>query len=80
MTVYQFLETFLEGFPNSTERRRKWKFYFGEFRPFNALVMLKITFNKHPLIKTSMTYVYIKTEVKKNDTTTMTTAINEACI
>ena len=32
------------------------------------------------LIKISMIYLYIKPKVKKNDTTAMTTAINEACI
>ena len=32
------------------------------------------------LIKVSMIYLYIKPEVKKNDTTAMTTTINEACI
>ena len=39
-----------QSFPNSAVRRGQWKFYFGEFRSFNALVMSKITFGKHPLI------------------------------
>ena len=33
--------------------------------PSNAFAMLKVTFRKHWLIKISMTYVHIKTEVKK---------------
>ena len=37
--------------------------------------MLKTTFSKYQLIKISMTCVYIKLELKKNDTTE---AINEA--
>ena len=42
--------------------------------------MLKTTVSKHRLIKISITCVYIKPEVKKNYTTGMTTALNEACI
>ena len=52
----------------------------GEILPFSAFVMLKTTFSKHWLIKTNMTFAYIKSEVKKNDTTEMTTSTNEACI
>ena len=51
-----------------------------EFGPFNAIVMLKTTFSKHRLIKINMTYMYMKLEVKKNDSTAMSTAINQACI
>ena len=40
--------------------------------------MVKKTFSKHRLIKISMTYLYIKPEVKK-DSTAMNTATNEAC-
>ena len=36
--------------------------------------MLKTTFSKHLITKTSMIHVYIKPEVKKNDTTAMATA------
>ena len=46
----------------------------GEIWPFNAFVMLKTTFSKHWLIKISITCAYIKLEVKRNDTTAMTTA------
>ena len=42
--------------------------------------MLNTTFSKHQLIKISMTGVYIKPEVRKKDTTAMTTATNKACI
>ena len=42
--------------------------------------MLKTTLSKCQLIKISMTYVYRKPEVKKNDTTAMTTITNEAYI
>ena len=52
----------------------------GDILPFNAFVMLKTTFSKHWLIKINMTFAYIKSEVKKNDTTEMTTSTNEACI
>ena len=45
-----------------------------------AFVMLKRTFSKYWLIKVSMTCMYIKPEVKKNDTTEITTATNEPCI
>ena len=39
--------------------------------------MLKTAFSKHPLIKISMAYAYIKPEVKKNNTAPITTAKNE---
>ena len=42
--------------------------------------MLKATSSKHRLIKTSMVCVCIKPLVKKNDTTAMTIATNEAFI
>ena len=45
-----------------------------------AFVLLKTTFNKHCLIKISTTCAYLNPEVKKNDTTAMTTATNEDCI
>ena len=70
----------LGRFHCSIERwRRDWEFYLEEFWPFNAFVMLQIRFSNHWLIKSSMIYLYIKPEVKKNDTTAMTTIINEAC-
>ena len=40
----------------------------------------KENYCKHWLIKISVTCVYIKPEVKKNDTKAITAAINEACI
>ena len=40
---------------------------------------MQIRFSNHRLVKISMAYLYIKPEVKKYDTTAMTTAINEAC-
>ena len=70
-----------QGFQNSIERWRKgWEFCLEEFWPFIAFVMLQIRFTNHWLIRISMIYMYIKLEVKKNDTAVMTTAINEACI
>ena len=42
--------------------------------------MLKTTFSKHRLIKISKACVYIKSEIKKNHTTAMTTTRNEVCI
>ena len=42
--------------------------------------MLQIRISNPRLIKISMIYLYIKPEVKKNDTTAMNIAINEACI
>ena len=45
-------------------------FCLRELLPFNAFVMQKATFSKHWLIN----------DVKKNDTTTMTTTTNEADI
>ena len=54
-----------QGFPNSIERLKKWKFWLGELWLFNAFVMLKRTFSKHQLIKISITCVYIKPESKK---------------
>ena len=52
----------------------------GELWPFNGFFMLKTTFRRHRLIKISMTYVYIKPEVNKNDTTAMIDVTNEAGI
>ena len=52
----------------------------GELSLFNVFVMLKTTFNKHQLIKFSMTCVFIKPEVKTNNATEITTATNEAWI
>ena len=63
-----------QDFSRSIERLGEWKFCLGKFWPFNAFFMLKTTFGKYQLIKISMTCVYIKLEVKKNDTTE---AINE---
>ena len=57
-----------------------WKFCLEEFWPFNAFVKLQIRFSNHRLMKVAMIYLSIKPEVKKNDTTAMTTAINKACI
>ena len=51
-----------------------------EVWPFDAFVILKTTFSKHRLIKINMTCMYVNPEVKKNDTTAMTTAANEAYI
>ena len=48
--------------------------------PFNAFVMLKTTFSKHPLIKISIACVYIKPELKKTDATKKTAGTNEDCI
>ena len=42
--------------------------------------MLQIRFSNHRLIKISILYLHIKPEVKKTDTTAMSTAINKACI
>ena len=39
--------------------------------------MLKIAFSKHPLIKISMAYVYIKPEVKKKNAVPITTTNDE---
>ena len=50
-----------------------WKCCLEEFLPFNAFVILTIRFSNHRLIKISMIYMYIKLEVKKNDTKAMTT-------
>ena len=71
-----------QSFPNSTERwRRGWEFCLEEFWSFIAFTMLQIRFSNHRLIKISIIYLYKKPEVKKkNDTTAMTAAINEACI
>lgn len=41
--------------------------------------MLKIIFSKRQLIKIRMTVVYMKSEVKRNDTA-MIAAANEACL
>ena len=56
------------------------KFCLKEFWSFNAFVMLQIRFSNPQLIKISMIYLYIKSEVKKNNTAAMTTAINEAVV
>ena len=56
------------------------KTFLGEIWSFNAFVILKIRFSHHPLIKICMIYLYIRPEVKKNDTTAVTAAINEARI
>ena len=67
--------------PNSIERGRKgWEFCLEEFWPFIAFFMLQIRFSNHRLIKITIIHLYIKPEVKKNDTTAMTAAISEACI
>ena len=58
-----------------------WEFCLEKFWPFNAFVMLQVRFSNHQLTKISMIYLYIKPKVKKkNNTTAMTTAINEGCI
>ena len=51
-----------------------WKFW-----PFIAFIMLQVRFSNHQLMKISIIYLHVKSEVK-NDTKAMTTAINEACI
>ena len=61
-------------------KKAGWKFSLNEFWPFSAFVMLKIRFSNHRLIKISMIYLYIKPEIKKNDTTATIAAINETCI
>ena len=57
-----------------------WGYCLEEFWPFNAFVKLQVRFSNHQLMKISLIYPYKKPEVKKNDTTAMTAAINEACI
>ena len=46
---------------------------------FSVFAMLKIIFSKRQLIKIRMTVVYMKSEVKRNDTA-MIAAANEACL
>ena len=62
------------------EKRGGWKFFLEEFWLFIAFVMLKVRFSNHRLIETSMKYVYVKSEVKKNMIQQQGTVLNEACI
>ena len=42
--------------------------------------MLQVRFSNHELIKNSMIYLYIRPDIKKDDTAAKATAINKACI
>ena len=55
-------------------------FAWRNFCPFNVFVILQRRFSNQRLIKISMICLYIKPEVQQNDTTSIATAINEACI
>ena len=69
------------GYPKSIEKQREWKFCYGELGPFNSFViMLNTTFSKRRFIKISVTRVYTKPGIKKNDTAAIISATNEVCI
>ena len=68
------------GFSKYHWKLGRVKTFLGRTLTIQCFCYAKENYCKHRLIKISAACVYIKPEVKKNDTKAMTAAINEACI